>query len=178
VTRVVSAIDAPCWAGLILNIEALALISVNSLSVIISGVQSFSGSASLQFTALSAVNWELATYLSPGARSRACLAGLQRQCSGTAGATTDADRGLSSRWWDPRGRSLSDRDLYLRPRSRRPEPVRKAGVLDGVPFSSKPNLGKAMLGRALDAWGATASWATAQTRPTGRGATSLFAATT
>ena len=61
----------------------------------------------------------------------------------------------------PKGRALIDRELYL-PKSWTDDPgrCREAGVPGDVQFSSKTDLARLMLGRALDA-GVPVSWATA-----------------
>jgi SRSO17 transposase len=96
-------------------------------------------------------------FIKKGTRS----AGVQRQYSGTAGRVENCQLGVFLAYASPRGRTLVDRELYL-PKSWTDdrERCREAGVPDSVPFASKADLAKAMLGRALDA-GVPAAWATA-----------------
>src|SRR3984885_881992 len=88
-------------------------------------------------------------------------AGVQRQYSGTAGRVENCQLGVFLAYASPKGRALVDRELYL-PRSWTDDRdrCREAGVPDDVQFSSKPELARLMLGRALDA-GVPASWVTA-----------------
>src|SRR6202020_3349885 len=69
--------------------------------------------------------------------------------------------GVFRAYTGPKCRALIDRELYL-PKSWTGDRdrCREAGVPDDVPFAAKPELAKAMLGRALDA-GVPAAWATA-----------------
>ena len=96
-------------------------------------------------------------FLKKGTRS----AGVQRQYSGTAGRIENCQLGVFLAYAGPRGRALVDRELYL-PKSWTDDRdrCREAGVPDGVQFATKPELARAMLGRALDA-GMPAAWATA-----------------
>jgi len=96
-------------------------------------------------------------FIKKGTRS----AGVQRQYSGTAGRVENCQLGVFLAYASPKGRALADRELYL-PRSWTDDRdrCREAGVPDGVPFASKSDLAKAMIGRALDA-GMPASWVTA-----------------
>jgi SRSO17 transposase len=96
-------------------------------------------------------------FLKKGTRS----AGVQRQYSGTAGRTENCQLGVFCAYVTGRGRALVDRELYL-PRSWTDDRdrCRQAGIPDGVPFAAKPELARAMLGRALDA-GVPAAWVTA-----------------
>ena len=88
-------------------------------------------------------------------------AGVQRQYSGTAGRVENCQLGVFLAYASPQGRALVDRELYL-PKSwtEDRDRCREAGVPDGVPFASKTELARAMLGRALDA-GMPAAWVTA-----------------
>ena len=88
------------------------------------------------------------------------LAGVQRQYSGTAGRVENCQLGVFLAYASARGRALVDRELYL-PKSwtEDRDRCREAGVPDDVQFSSKPELARLMLGRALDA-GVPASWVT------------------
>jgi len=96
-------------------------------------------------------------FVKKGTRS----AGVQRQYSGTAGRVENCQLGVFLAYASARGRALVDRELYL-PRSWTDDRdrCRGAGVPDDAQFSSKPELARLMLGRALDA-GVPASWVTA-----------------
>jgi SRSO17 transposase len=96
-------------------------------------------------------------FVKKGTRS----AGVQRQYSGTAGRVENCQLGVFAAYASPKGRALIDRELYL-PKSWTEDPgrCREAGVPGDVQFSSKTDLARLMLGRALDA-GMPASWATA-----------------
>jgi SRSO17 transposase len=96
-------------------------------------------------------------FVKKGTRS----AGVQRQYSGTAGRVENCQLGVFLAYASARGRALVDRELYL-PKSWTDDRdrCREAGVPDDVQFSSKPELARLMLGRALDA-GVPASWVTA-----------------
>src|SRR5579862_1219862 len=96
-------------------------------------------------------------FIKKGTRS----AGVQRQYSGTAGRVENCQLGVFLAYAAPRGRAMVDRELYL-PRSWTDDPgrCREAGVPGDVQFSSKTDLARLMLGRALDA-GVPASWVTA-----------------
>jgi SRSO17 transposase len=79
-------------------------------------------------------------------------AGVQRQYSGTAGRVENCQLGVFLAYAAPAGRALIDRELYL-PRSWTEDTERcaAAGVPSRVPFATKPQLAKAMIGRALAA---------------------------
>ncbi len=96
-------------------------------------------------------------FIKKGTRS----AGVQRQYSGTAGRVENCQLGVFLAYASPKGRALVDRELYL-PKSwmEDRDRCREAGVPDDVQFSSKPELARLMLGRALDA-GVPAAWVTA-----------------
>lgn len=96
-------------------------------------------------------------FVKKGTRS----AGVQRQYSGTAGRVENCQLGVFLAYASPKGRALVDRELYL-PKSWTDDPARcrEAGVPGDVRFSSKADLARLMLGRALDA-GVPASWVTA-----------------
>jgi SRSO17 transposase len=96
-------------------------------------------------------------FVKKGTRS----AGVQRQYSGTAGRVENCQLGVFLAYAAPKGRALIDRELYL-PRSWTDDPgrCREAGVPGDVRFATKPELARAMLGRALDA-GVPAAWVTA-----------------
>jgi SRSO17 transposase len=96
-------------------------------------------------------------FVKKGTRS----AGVQRQYSGTAGRVENCQLGVFLSYAGPKGRALVDRELYL-PKSwtEDRDRCRQAGVPDSVPFASKTDLARLMLGRALDA-GVPAAWVTA-----------------
>ena len=95
-------------------------------------------------------------FLKKGDRS----AGVQRQCSGTAGRIENCQVGVFLGYAGRRGRALIDRALYLPERWTRDAARRaKAGIPDGVAFATKPQLGLAMLDRALEA-GVPFAWVT------------------
>jgi SRSO17 transposase len=96
-------------------------------------------------------------FIKKGIRS----AGVQRQYSGTAGRVENCQLGVFLAYASPKGRALVDRELYL-PKSwtQDRDRCREAGIPDDVQFSSKTELARLMLGRALDA-GMPASWVTA-----------------
>ncbi|MFJ7243652.1 IS701 family transposase [Kitasatospora sp. NPDC098652] len=86
-------------------------------------------------------------FLKKGIRS----AGVQRQYSGTAGRTENAQVGVFLAYASMHGRTLIDRALYL-PKSWTDdrERCRAAGVGDGVEFATKVQLARAMVRRAID----------------------------
>jgi DDE superfamily endonuclease len=89
-------------------------------------------------------------------------AGVQRQCSGTAGRVENCQLGVFLAYAAPDGsRALIDRELYL-PESWTDdrERCRQAGIGGGVAFSAKPELARKMLERAVVA-GVRFSWFTA-----------------
>jgi 3-methylcrotonyl-CoA carboxylase beta subunit len=84
--------------------------------------------------------------------------GVQRQYSGTAGRIENCQIGVFLGYASRHGHTLIDRALYLperwaADRMRR----RQAGVPDGIVFTTKPKLGRALLERALDA-GVPCTW--------------------
>jgi len=85
-------------------------------------------------------------------------AGVQRQYTGTAGRTENAQVAVYLAYVAPAGHALIDRELYL-PRSWIADPVRcrAAGIPDGTGFATKPALARRMLARTLDA-GVPAGW--------------------
>jgi len=87
--------------------------------------------------------------------------GTQRQYTGTAGRTENAQVAVYLAYAAPAGCALIDRALYL-PRSWTSDPdrCRAAGVPEGTVFATKPALAKTLITRALDA-GAPAAWVTA-----------------
>src|SRR3954470_17420228 len=93
-------------------------------------------------------------FLKKGTKS----AGVKRQYSGTAGRVENCQVGVFLGYASRHGRALIDRALYL-PEGWAGDAGRRAGA--GVPaevaFVTEPELGAAMLGRALDA-GVPCSW--------------------
>jgi SRSO17 transposase len=87
-------------------------------------------------------------------------AGVQRQYTGTAGRTENAQVAVYLSYAGRGGHALIDRELYL-PRSWSGDPARcrAAGIPDTVEFATKPALARAMIARALDA-GIPAAWVT------------------
>jgi SRSO17 transposase len=87
--------------------------------------------------------------------------GTQRQYTGTAGRTENAQVAVYLAYAAPAGCALIDRALYL-PRSWTSDPdrCRAAGVPEGTVFATKPALAKTLIARVLDA-GAPAAWVTA-----------------
>jgi SRSO17 transposase len=96
-------------------------------------------------------------FIKKGVRS----AGVQRQYTGTTGEVDNCQLGVFLAYASPRGRALIDRELYL-PASWTDDRSRcaAAGVPDEVGFATKPELGLAMLERALAA-GVLSGWVTA-----------------
>ena len=96
-------------------------------------------------------------FLKKGTRS----AGVQRQYSGTAGRVENCQLGVFCAYASSKGRALIDRELYL-PKSwlADRDRCRAAAVPGEAQFATKPELARAMLGRALDA-GVPAAWVTA-----------------
>jgi len=86
-------------------------------------------------------------------------AGVQRQYTGTAGRTENAQVAVYLTYAAPAGSAFIDRALYL-PRSWTSDPARceAAGVPDSTVFATKPALARQMIGHALDA-GTPAAWA-------------------
>ena len=87
--------------------------------------------------------------------------GVQRQYTGTAGRTENAQVAVYLAYAAPAGCAFIDRALYL-PRSWTADPARcrAAGVPQDTAFATKPALAKEMITRALDA-GTPAAWVTA-----------------
>src|SRR3954451_21374457 len=90
-------------------------------------------------------------------------AGVQRQYTGTVGKQENCQVGVFLAYAAPAGVALVDRDLYLptswtQDRAR----CRAAGIGDQVGFATKPQLGQAMLERALAA-GVPFGWVTGDT---------------
>jgi SRSO17 transposase len=87
--------------------------------------------------------------------------GVQRQYTGTAGRTENAQVTVWLTYASSSGHGLIDRALYL-PRCWTDDPDRRAaaGVPDTVGFATKPALARQMIARALDA-GVPTTWVTA-----------------
>ena len=87
--------------------------------------------------------------------------GTQRQYTGTAGRTENAQVAVYLAYAAPAGSAFLDRALYL-PRSWTDDPdrCRAAGVPQDTAFATKPALARQMITRALDA-GTPAAWVTA-----------------
>jgi SRSO17 transposase len=85
-------------------------------------------------------------------------AGVQRQYTGTAGRTENAQVAVYLAYVAPAGHALIDRELYL-PRSWIADPGRcqAAGIPEQTAFATKPALARRMLARTLDA-GVPAAW--------------------
>jgi SRSO17 transposase len=88
-------------------------------------------------------------------------AGVQRQYTGTAGRTENAQVAVYLAYAAPAGSAFIDRALYL-PWSWASDPARcrAAGIPGGTGFATKPALAQEMIGRALDA-GTPAGWVAA-----------------
>jgi SRSO17 transposase len=87
-------------------------------------------------------------------------AGVQRQYSGTAGRIENRQIGVFLGYASRHGRALIDRALYLPERWAGGAARRSAaGIPDEVAFATKPQLGLAMLDRALQA-GVPFAWVT------------------
>jgi SRSO17 transposase len=87
--------------------------------------------------------------------------GVQRQYTGTAGRTENAQVAVYLAYAAPAGTAFTGRALYL-PRSWAGDPARcrAAGIPPDTAFATKPTLARQMIGRALDA-GTPAAWAAA-----------------
>ena len=87
--------------------------------------------------------------------------GTQRQYTGTAGRTENAQVAVYLAYAAPAGSAFIDRALYL-PRSWTADPARcrAAGVPQDTAFATKPALARQMITGALDA-GTPAAWVTA-----------------
>jgi len=86
-------------------------------------------------------------------------AGVARMYTGTAGRVENCQVGVFLAYAAPDGsRALIDRELYL-PRKWAEDRVRcrAAGIGDEVPFATKPQLARVMIGRAIEA-GVPFSW--------------------
>jgi SRSO17 transposase len=87
--------------------------------------------------------------------------GVQRQYTGTAGRTENAQVAVYLAYAAPAGSAFIDRALYL-PRSWASDPARcrAAGIPQDTAFATKPALATEMITRALDA-GTPAAWVAA-----------------
>jgi SRSO17 transposase len=95
-------------------------------------------------------------FLKKGGKS----AGVQRQYGGTAGRIENCQVGVFLGYAGRHGRALIDRALYLPERwTRDPARCAAAGIPAGLTLATKPQLGLAMLDRALEA-GVPFAWAT------------------
>jgi SRSO17 transposase len=96
-------------------------------------------------------------FLKQGTRS----VGVARQYSGTAGKVENCQIGVFLGYASPKGRAGLDRELFL-PRAWAEDPVRRAaaGVPEGTPHRTKPEIAREMVLRALAA-GVTAAWVVA-----------------
>jgi SRSO17 transposase len=85
-------------------------------------------------------------------------AGIQRQYTGAAGRTENAQVAVYLTYAARAGHAMIDRELYL-PKSWTAEPARcaAAGIPEDTAFATKPALARRMLARTLDA-GVPASW--------------------
>ncbi len=89
--------------------------------------------------------------------------GVQRQYSGTAGRIENCQVGVFLAYASPRGHTLIDRALYLpEDWATDRERCRRAGVPEGVVFTTKPNQAWEMLRRAVE-HDVPFAWATADT---------------
>jgi SRSO17 transposase len=90
-------------------------------------------------------------------------AGVARQYCGASGKLDNCQVGVFLSWQTARGHALLDRALYL-PREWTDDPARcrAAGIPEGVPFATKPELARRLLERALSA-GARPAWVVADT---------------
>lgn len=96
-------------------------------------------------------------FLKKGTKS----AGVARQYSGTAGRIENSQVGLFLAYRSARGAAFLDRALYLPKAWADDKPRRRdAGIPDSISFATKPELGRAMIRRALKA-GVPARWVTA-----------------
>jgi SRSO17 transposase len=87
-------------------------------------------------------------------------AGVARQYSGTAGRIENCQIGVFVAYASGHGQVLLDRELYL-PKEWTKEPARcrQAGIPEGRPFATKPQLARQMLARAFAA-GIPVRWVT------------------
>jgi SRSO17 transposase len=88
-------------------------------------------------------------------------AGVARQYCGTSGKLDNCQVGVFLSWQTAKGHALLDRVLYL-PREWTDDPARcrAAGIPEGVPFATKPELARRLVERALQA-GARPAWVVA-----------------
>lgn len=84
--------------------------------------------------------------------------GVARQYCGSLGKRENCQVGVLLAYASPRGHAFVDRELYLpKEWTQDLERLKEAGVPEGVEFRTKPEIGRRMLQRALDA-GAPAKW--------------------
>ena len=87
-------------------------------------------------------------------------AGVARQYSGTAGRVENCQVGVFLAYAASRGQALIDRALYLPQEwAQDKQRCRKAGIAEGVAFTTKPKIARQMLERAFAA-GVPARWVT------------------
>jgi SRSO17 transposase len=87
--------------------------------------------------------------------------GVARQHRGSPGKRENCRVGVLLAYSGAGGHAFMDRELYLpKEWTRDPERLREAGTPEGAEFRTKPEIGRRMLGRALDA-GVPARWVTA-----------------
>jgi hypothetical protein len=88
-------------------------------------------------------------------------AGVARQYCGASGKLDNCQVGVFLSWQTAKGHALLDRVLYL-PREWTDDPARcrAAGIPEGVPFATKPELARRLVERALEA-GARPAWVVA-----------------
>jgi SRSO17 transposase len=88
-------------------------------------------------------------------------AGVARQYCGASGKLDNCQVGVFLSWQTAKGHALLDRALYL-PREWTDDPARcrAAGIPEGVPFATKPELARRLVERALQA-GARPAWVVA-----------------
>src|SRR5438067_4339206 len=88
-------------------------------------------------------------------------AGVARQYCGASGKLDNCQVGVFLSWQTAKGHALLDRVLYLpREWTDGPPRCRAAGIPEGVPFATKPELARRMVERALEA-GARPAWVVA-----------------
>lgn len=87
--------------------------------------------------------------------------GVARQYCGSLGKRENCQVGVLLAYTGPKGHAFLDRELYLpKTWTQDAERLREAGVPEGVTFQTKPQIGKRLLERALDA-GVLVKWVTA-----------------
>jgi SRSO17 transposase len=95
-------------------------------------------------------------------------AGVARQYCGASGKLDNCQVGVFLSWQTAKGHALLDRVLYL-PREWTDDPprCRAAGIPEGVPFATKPELARRLVERVLEA-GARPAWVVADSVLRGR----------